>query len=291
MAERSTTRAAVGAGVGLRLPHLEAVAAARPAARWFEIHPETFLANPHALELLLQVAEHYPISVHTVGVSIGSAHGVDATHLERVRELVHLIDPVLVSGHLAWSTHPGAYLNDLLPLPYTEATLEVLVRHLEEVQEVLGRPYLLENPASYVGYRDSTMTEPELLAALVERAGCRLLCDVSNIYVSSRNLGFDPRAYLDGLPAGAVAEIHLGGFAVEDDDGQDRPVLVDTHGTPITEPVWALYKDAVERFGPCPTLIEWDNDLPSLDALLAEAARADREAAVVARAVVDAPAR
>jgi uncharacterized protein (UPF0276 family) len=268
----------VGAGVGLRLPHLAEVAAAQPAAAWLEVHPENFLANPHALELLIEIAGQYPISVHTVGVSIGSASGIDHAHLARVRELVALIDPAMVSGHLAWSTHEGAYLNDLLPLPYTAETLDVLARHLGEVQDGLGRPYLVENPSSYVGLAASTMDEPAFLCALIARTGCRLLCDVSNIYLSGHNMGFDPYAYIDRLPTDAVGELHLGGFTPEA-DASGGEVLVDTHAARITEPVWDLYAHAVRRFGWQPTLIEWDNDIPALATILAEAARADRVAA------------
>jgi hypothetical protein len=267
-----------GAGVGLRLPHLAEVATVRPAAAWLEVHPENFLANPHALELLVATAAHYPISVHTVGVSIGTASGIDRRHLQRVRSLIDLIDPALVSGHLAWSTHADAYLNDLLPLPYTEETLGLLVRHLEEVQDGLGRPYLVENPSSYVGLAASTMDEPAFLGALVERSGCRLVCDVSNIYLSGHNMGFDPYAYIDRLPADAVGELHLGGFTAEADTVGGE-VLVDTHAARIAEPVWDLYAHAVRRFGWQPTLIEWDNDIPALTTILAEAARADRVAA------------
>lgn len=263
-------------GVGLRLPHIAEVAATRPPAAWLEVHPENFIANPHAAELLEQLASTYPISIHTVGVSIGSVGGVDRTHLARIKALIDLVDPFLVSGHLAWSTHEGEYLNDLLPLPYDEETLAVLTRHVDEVQEAIGRPYLVENPSNYLGFGESTMTEVELLSELVRRTGCRLLCDVSNIHVSAANLGYDARAYIDGLPAGAVGELHLGGFIVEDEEGnQQGKVLVDTHTVPIDDCAWNLYAYALQRFGPKPTLIEWDNDLPSFDALLAEATRAD----------------
>src|SRR6266571_2300145 len=180
------------AGVGLRLAHIAEVAATRPTAAWLEIHPENFLANPHATELLVELARHYPISVHTVGVSVGSAGGIDRAHLARVRALIDLVDPVLVSGHLAWSTHAGEYLNDLLPLPYDEESLHLIARHVDEVQNGLGRAYLVENPSSYVGFGTSTMTEVEFLNALVDRTGCRLLCDVSNIHLSAHNIGFDP---------------------------------------------------------------------------------------------------
>ena len=274
---------ALGAGLGLRLPHLQEVVATRPDVGWFEIHPETFLANPHAIELLVQVADRYPISVHTVGVSIGSAHGVDVAHLRRVKSLVDLLNPFAVSGHIAWSTHPGEYLNDLVPLPYDDESLQALAEHIRQVQDTLGRPYLLENPSSYVGYGSSTMTEPQFLVALVGKTGCFLLCDVSNVYLSGRNMGFDPYTYLDAMPAAAIRELHLGGFTEEDDEATPGgTVLVDTHGARIDEAAWDLYAYAVERFGRRPTLIEWDNDIPPLGALLVEAQRADEIAAKVA---------
>ncbi|MBI4521494.1 MAG: DUF692 domain-containing protein [Gemmatimonadetes bacterium] len=269
-----------GAGVGLRLPHLAEVVATRPSIPWFEIHPENVLANPHATELLLELAPHYPLSVHTVGISIGSVGGIDRAHVKRVRALVDAVDPVLVSGHLAWSTHEGAYLNDLLPLPYDEETLQLLTRHLEEVQEGLGRPYLVENPSSYLGFGSSTMTEVQFLGELVRRTGCQLLCDVSNVFLSGHNMGYDPYRYLDGLPAGAIAELHLGGFTPEADEATPgADLLVDTHATVVAEPVWDLYAYAVRRFGPKPTIIEWDNDIPPFATLRGQAARADQVAA------------
>jgi uncharacterized protein (UPF0276 family) len=270
----------VGSGVGLRLPHLAEVVATRPPVGWFEIHPENFLANPHATELLLQLAESHPISVHTVGVSVGSAHGIDREHLQRVRRLVDQVDPFLVSGHLAWSTHEGEYLNDLLPLPYDEETLRVVSRHIDEVQDGLGRTYLVENPSSYVGIASSTMDEVEFLSELVRRTGCGLLCDVSNVYLSGNNMGRDPYAYIDRLPAEAIGELHLGGFTAEDDDATPgTPILIDTHADRIADPVWDLYAHAVRRFGPLPTLIEWDNDIPTFATLLGEAEKAAAAAA------------
>ena len=268
------------AGVGLRLPHLAEVAAARPRAAWLEVHPENFLANPHACELLADVSGHYPISIHTVGVSIGSAGGIDRKHVERVRALVDAVNPFLVSGHLAWSTHQGEYLNDLLPLPYDEDTLRLVAGHLHEVQDLLGRPYLVENPSSYIGFGSSTITEPEFLSELVRRTGCRLLCDVSNIHLSAHNMGFGAYTYIDALPAHAIGELHLGGFIAEEDEGvPGSTVLIDTHSTGIAEPVWELYAHAVRRFGWQPTLIEWDNALPDFATILAEAERADSVAA------------
>jgi uncharacterized protein len=265
-----------GAGIGLRLPHLNEVVAARPRVPWFEVHPENFIANPHATELLEKVRADYPISIHTVGVSIGSVAGVDRGHLAKVRALVDRIQPFSVSGHLAWSTHAGEYLNDLLPLPYDDETLALLVRHVGEVQEGLGRRYLVENPSSYVGFAGSTMNEVEFLSELVRQTGCGLLCDVSNIHVSSHNMGYDPYAYIDGLPAAAIGELHLGGFEIEPDPSNGAEVIVDTHSRPIADEAWTLYDYVLRRMGAKPTLIEWDNDLPPLAALLAEAARADR---------------
>jgi hypothetical protein len=270
-----------GAGLGLRLPHLAEVMATRPPVPFFEVHPESFLSNPHATELLVAVAAHYPISIHTVGVSIGSAEGVNQTHLARVKQLVDLIDPVLLSGHVAWSTHEGEYLNDLLPLPYTKESLAILSTHIDQVQQAFGRPYLLENPSSYVGYADSTMTEPEFLSALVARTGCQLLCDVSNVHLSAHNMGFDAKAYLDAMPADAIGELHLGGFEVEDDDTTTgTTVIVDTHGTAIDDAAWALYEYAIDLFGPVPTLVERDNDIPDLSSLVAEGTRATHHAGV-----------
>lgn len=268
------------AGVGLRLAHLAEVATDSPRVPWLEIHPENFLANPHAKELLLRIARKRAISVHTVGISIGSSDGLDYRHLDRVRRLIDEIDPVLVSGHLAWSTNGGVYLNDLLPLPYDDETLRLVASQLDEVQDRLSRPYLVENPASYVGFGTSTLTEVQFLTELAARTGCRLLCDVSNIYVSGSNMGFDPYEYLDAFPGDAVDEIHLGGFTPEDDGSESgSEVLIDTHAHPIAEPVWKLYAHALRRFGPRPTLIEWDNALPNFQTLITEAERADAIAA------------
>jgi uncharacterized protein len=271
------------AGVGLRLPHIAEVAATRPPTAWLEIHPENFLANPHAAELLTELSRHYPISFHTVGISIGSVGGIDRSHLKRIRLLVDRIDPILVSGHLAWSTYRGEYLNDLLPLSYDDETLRLIEAHIDEVQNGLGRPYLVENPSSYIGFSTSTMNEAEFLSELVHRTGCQLLCDVSNIHVSAHNMGYDAYRYIDGLPPDAIGEFHLGGYTPEEDEANPgAEVLIDTHAAAIAEPSWDLYAYAVRRFGRKPTLIEWDNDIPPLATLLGEAARAD-EIAVQAK--------
>ena len=263
------------AGIGLRLPHLAEVVTTSPDIACLEVHPENFLAYPYATELLTDLARHYPISVHTVGISIGSADGIDGAHLRRLRTFIDAIDPVSVSGHLAWSTNQGEYLNDLLPLPYDDEALNTVAAHLDEVQDGLGRPYVVENPSTYVAFRGSTMTEVEFLNELVRRTGCELLCDVSNVYLSAHNMGYDPYGFVDRLPAAAIGELHLGGFTPEEDEGTPgRTLLVDTHASSITQPVWDLYKYAVRRFGRKLTIVEWDNDLPPLTTLLGEAAHA-----------------
>jgi uncharacterized protein (UPF0276 family) len=263
-------------GIGLRLPHLAEVVATRPSVGWFEIHPENFLANPHATELLLNVAREYPISIHTVGISVGSAHGLDAEHLERFARFVDRVNPFLVSGHLAWSTAHGQYLNDLLPLPYTEDTLQLVADQLARVEDTLGRRYLLENPSTYVGFAHSTMTEVEFLGELVSRTGCQLLCDVSNVFVSGHNMGHDPYEYIDRLPLNAVRELHLGGFTREEDEATPgSTLLIDTHADRIDDSVWPLYAHALRQLGDAPALIEWDNDIPTLGRLVGEAERAD----------------
>lgn len=276
------TSVIASAGVGLRLPHLAAVLRDRPAAAWFEIHPENVIANPHAAELLCEVARHYPLSVHSVGLSVGSAGGIDRSHLARVKALMEKIKPVMLSGHLAWSTHDGEYLNDLLPLPYDGEALATVCDHVAEVQDALGCAYHLENPSNYLGFACSTMTETDFLNAVVQRTGCRLLCDVSNIHVSAHNMGYDARRYIDELPAAAVGEFHLGGFEIEDEVGGTR-VIIDTHARPIAEEAWALYAHAVSRIGPRPTLIEWDSALPAMELLLGEAAKADEVVRSVCR--------
>ena len=262
------------AGVGLRLQHLAQVLRDRPEAAWFEVHPENFLANPHAAELLEAIARLYPVSVHSVGISAGSAGGIDRAHLARIRGLIARIDPILLSGHLAWSTHDGEYLNDLLPLPYHAESLAVICDHIAKIQDALGMAFHLENPSNYLGFADSTMTETAFLTEIVHRTGCRLLCDVSNIHVSAHNLGYDARRYIDELPADAIGELHLGGFEIEA-EADGGTVIIDTHARPIAPEAWDLYAHAIARFGRRPTLIEWDSAIPSIDTLLAEAAKAD----------------
>jgi uncharacterized protein (UPF0276 family) len=279
-------------GIGLRLAHLAEMVATRPPAGWLEIHPENFLANPHAAELLAELSAQYPICVHTVGISVGSAIGIDRLHLQRIRELVDQIRPIFVSGHLAWSTYGAEYLNDLLPLPYNEETLQIVSAHINEVQNTLGLPYLIENPASYVGFSCSTMKETEFLRKLVQNTGCQLLLDVSNVAVSAHNMGFDAYQYIDDSPGDAIGEIHLGGFTPEEDEATPgAEIWIDTHAAAIAERSWDLYAYTLRRWRAKPTLIEWDNELPSLATLLREAEYADRIKAAIAREAVHATAR
>lgn len=274
--------APLAAGIGLRLQHLSTVLRERPRAAWFEVHPENFTANPHAAELLGEIALHYAISVHSVGISVGSAGGIDRAHLARIKTLIDRIEPIMVSGHLAWSTHEGEYLNDLLPLPYTAQSLDIVCGHIGQVQDALGRAYHLENPSNYLGFTHSTMTETAFLNDVVRRTGCKLLCDVSNIHVSAYNLGYDARRYIDELPGEAIGEFHLGGFELEAEAG-GTSVIIDTHARPIDGRAWDLYAYAISRFGRRPTLIEWDSAIPAMDVLLDEAAKADAVAGAASK--------
>jgi uncharacterized protein (UPF0276 family) len=267
------------AGLGLRLGHMAEIAAA-PAEMgtpWLEIHSETFMcAGGPRLALLDTIAARTPVSCHGVGLSLGSAEGLKSDHLERLRRLHARCRPVLVSEHLSWSITGGDYLNDLLPLPYTAETLDVVCRNVDHAQDALGRKLLIENPSAYLTFPTSTLSETAFLNALVARTGCGILLDVNNIYVTASNTTDDPlrqaRAYLDDIDAGAVGEIHLAGHSIVG-DGDDQ-MRIDTHSTHVCDDVWALYRDALERLGPRPTLIEWDQDLPALRVLQAEAARA-----------------
>lgn len=271
MAAHGTIGTAIPAsvGVGLRGPHIAEVIATRPSLGWFEVHAENYMSEGPGLSRLEAIRRDYPLSLHGVGLSLGSAEGLDARHLARLERLAARLEPGLVSEHLSWSVNGGVYLNDLLPLPYTEEALAVVARNLETMQEALGRAVLVENPSAYLRFRASTIPEPEFLSELVRRTGCGLLCDVNNIYVSSANLGGDPIAYLDALPAAAIGEIHLAGhFRTE---RQGRTLLIDDHGSRVGEPVWALYHHALRRFGSIPTLIEWDKEIPSLEVLIGEA--------------------
>ena len=273
MAERAPI-ADDAVGVGLRLPHMAEIAATRPQIGFLEVHAENYMAETLALDRLLELRRDYPVSLHGVALSLGSAEALDRDHLARLKALIEQVEPVLVSEHLAWSAIGGVYLNDLLPLAYTEASLELFCRHVEEAQEGLGRRLLIENPSSYLRYRLSQIPEAEFMTEIARRTGCGILCDVNNIYVSAFNFGFDPIAYLQALPVEAIGEIHLAGHHAA--EGVD--ILIDDHGSRVAEPVWELYVAALRRFGPVLTLIEWDTNLPALDVLLEEARRAEEVA-------------
>lgn len=264
-------------GIGLRAPHMKVVLAGRPGIAWCEVHPENYMGDPAAPLALERIRRDTPVSLHGVALSLGSAEGVDADHLARLAVLVARLEPCLVSEHLAWSAHDGRWLNDLLPLPYTEEALGLVVRNVERVQTALRRSILIENPSSYLSYTHSTMEESTFIAEVVRRTGCGVLCDVNNIHVSAHNVGLDPLAYLRALPADAIGEIHLAGHAENIASG--RSILIDDHGSTVRDSVWELYRHALERFGRVPTMIEWDSALPAIDVLLAEAEAADTIAA------------
>jgi uncharacterized protein len=261
-----------GAGIGLRSRHVAQIRAERPALDWLEVHAENYMGGGPALHALQDLRRDYPISIHGVGLSLGSADGLDPAHLERLASLVGWVGPALVSEHLSWSVSGGTYLNHLLPLPYTEETLALVSDNVRRVQDRLGRRLLIENPSSYLRFRQSPIPEVEFIAALARRTGCGLLCDVNNVYVTCRNLGGDPVAYLDAVDPVAVGEVHLAGHAVNDADG--HVILIDDHGARVAPAVWQLYARALTRFGPVPTLVEWDTEVPALDVLVEEATTA-----------------
>jgi uncharacterized protein (UPF0276 family) len=257
------------AGAGLKPEHQRHILEARPNVGWFEVHAENYMGAggpPH--HVLERVRALYPLSIHGVGLSIGSAEGMAPGHLTRLKTVVDRYQPFIVSEHLAWSTHDGIFLNDLLPLPYTEATLSLVARHIDEAQTVLGRRILIENPSTYLRFDGEEMPETEFLRALARRSGCGLLLDINNVVVSAANHGFDPRAYLERFPHEHVGEIHLAGHAVLESDGD--ALFVDTHDRTISPEVWSLFRDVIARRGGRPTLIEWDSDVPAWPDLEAE---------------------
>jgi uncharacterized protein (UPF0276 family) len=254
------------AGIGLRPPHVAQLRRDRPAIGWLEVHSENyFVDGGPALAALDAVRADYPLSLHGVGLSLGSADALDVGHLARLKRLADRIEPAAISEHLCWGRIDGRHLNDLLPLPFTDEALALCCDGIDAVQSALSRPLLVENVSAYLRFAADAMSEWDFVAAVARRTGCRLLFDVNNVYVNAVNHGFDPLAYLAAIPDDAVAEIHLAGF---DASG---PCLIDTHGARVAPAVWALYRATIERFGPKPTLIEWDTDLPALEVLLDEA--------------------
>lgn len=262
-------------GVGLKPEHFGAILAERPDIGFVEIHAENYMvAGGPFHHYLRQIRQYYALSVHGVGLSIGAEGPLDEAHLDRLAALIDQYQPESFSEHLAWSSHGSAFLNDLLPLPYRQDTLDRVCEHIDRVQERLQRCMLLENPATYVEFSDSTMSETEFIRAVVRRTGCGLLLDVNNVYVSAVNHHRDAEAYILDLPLTAVGQIHLAGFT-RDTDAAGAPLLIDSHGTPVDEAVWALYWHTIERLGSTATLIERDNDIPALPILVAEATRAE----------------
>ena len=260
-------------GLGFKPEHFRDIAAAPGAVGFYEVHAENYMGDggaPHAM--LAQLHEGHALSIHGVGLSIGGSGPLDRDHLARLRRLIDRHRPESFSEHLAWSSHGGAWLNDLLPLPYTTETLATVCAHIDTVQQALGMRLLLENPATYVTFAASSWSETDFLAELVRRTGCGLLLDINNVFVSATNHRFDPRAYLAAFPLAAVGEIHLAGHDTE--ELPSGPLLIDSHGRAVADPVWTLYAEVIARTGPLPTLIERDSDLPPFAALLAEAGRA-----------------
>lgn len=262
------------AGVGYKPQHFTELLENPAPVEWLEVHAENYMGDGgRPLAQLRALAEHFPISVHGVGLSIGGEGPLDPDHLARLKHLVGWLNPASFSEHLAWSTHDTGFLNDLLPLPYTNASLTRICAHIDQVQNVLGRRMLLENPSSYLAFAESTWDEPGFLAEITRRTGCGLLLDVNNVFVSATNLDFSPQGYIDQFALDTVGEIHLGGHD-EDDDGTGAPLLIDSHGQPVADPVWALLDYVLARSGPRPLLVEWDADVPDWPVLADEASRA-----------------
>jgi uncharacterized protein len=267
-------------GIGLRAVHHERVSSERPKIAWLEVHTENFLGGGATPALLESLRERYAISLHGVGLSLGSADGLDENHLSRIAALVKRIDPAAVSDHVSWSVTGGVYFNDLLPIPYDEEALGVIARNVMRFQETIGRPVMVENPSTYLRHTQSDRAEPQFLAELCQRSGCGLLLDVNNVFVSTENHGDDARAYLAAVAHLPIGEIHLSGHHLRQIG--NRSIRIDDHGSPVADPVWTLYEHALALIGPRPTLIEWDSALPPLETLLAEAGKAQIRLARVA---------
>ncbi|MBW4710288.1 DUF692 domain-containing protein [Roseobacter sp. YSTF-M11] len=270
------------AGVGYKPQHFDDLRADPGPVKWIEIHAENYMgAGGRPLAQMRVLSERFAVSVHGVGLSIGGETPLDPDHLARLKHLVEWLNPASFSEHLAWSTHDGQFLNDLLPLPYTNETLAQVANHIDQVQTTLNRQMLLENPSSYLSFAQSTWSETGFLNELVRRTGCGLLLDVNNVFVSATNLGLSADGYIDAFPLHAVGEIHVGGHD-EDTDDHGAPLLIDSHGKPVDDPVWALLDKTLAKTGLRPVLVEWDNDVPDWTTLRSEADRAAQALALVA---------
>ena len=268
------TRLPNAPGVGFKSRHFDGLMADPGPVRWIEVHAENYMGDggrPHAQLRALQ--ERFALSVHGVGLSIGGEGPLDAAHLARLKTLCDRTQPASFSEHLAWSTHGMEYLNDLLPLPYTEETLTRVALHINQVQDVLGRQMLLENPSSYLAFAESDLSETDFLTEIIARTSCGLLLDVNNVFISATNLGLSPQGYIDAFPTDHVGEVHVGGHD-DDTDDHGAPLLIDSHGKPVVDPVWDLLSYTLAQTGPKPVLVEWDNDVPDWSVLRAEATRA-----------------
>ena len=267
-----------GVGLGLRHQHFQDFIESKPDVPWLEVHTENFLSQDStSSKYLATIRQHYEISAHCVGMSLGSADvacPVREQHLQKIKKTVDWLQPALVSDHLSWSASDGVhYIPDLLPIPYTEEAFDVVTKNINRAQDVLQRQILVENPSSYLGFVDSTILEWDFLAGLYKATGCGLLLDVNNIFVSAHNHDFDAHTYLESLPVDSVKEIHLAGYSIENIEGKE--VYIDTHGQRVYDGVWKLYEQAIERFGALPTIIEWDTDVPALSVLLDEKCKAE----------------
>ncbi len=261
------------AGIGLKPQHYQEILDRKPSLGWFEVHTENYMGAGGAPHFFLErIRRDYPLSMHGVGLSLGTAEGLDRDHLRRVKTAVERYQPALVSEHISWSVANGVYLNDLAPLPYTEQTLRLTCDHIDQVQDFLGRQILVENPSTYLQYKSNNMTEPDFLAEILTRTGCGLLLDVNNVYVSCKNHGWDCRDYISRLKAETIGEIHLAGHSVKTWRGKE--IRIDDHGSNVSSDVWQLYDETLAQVGPKPTLIEWDTNVPSLLTLEQEAGRA-----------------
>ncbi len=263
------------AGVGLKADHYLSILEETPDIGWFEVHPENYMGAggpPH--HYLTEIRDRYPLSLHGVGLSIGGADDLNKDHLQRLKALIDRYQPGQFSEHLAWCTHTDVFYNDLLPLPYTDETLTKVCEHIDEVQSFVGRKLLLENPATYVVFENSTYEEIDFISEIVKRTGCGLLLDVNNVYVSCTNHKRSPDAYIKSYPLEHVGEMHLAGHAIDQDD-EGNPLLIDAHDRQVIDEVWSLYELTLQRSGPVPTLIEWDNDVPDWKTLFSEAQLAE----------------
>lgn len=262
-------------GIGLRAPHVRELLDSKANVGFLEAHSENYFGGGQHRKVLKQISEMYPVTLHGVGLSLGRADGLDPEHIRQIKSLVNDINPVFVSEHLTWSGYSHIHAPDLLPTPFINEALDVFAAHVNEFQENIGRQILVENPSNYLAFSNLDFTETEFLNALADRTGCGLLLDVNNIAVSAHNLGYDPIVYIDGIKAdGRVKQFHLAGYQVNELEGGEK-IYLDTHGKPVYPEVWELYAHALRRFGDLPTLIEWDADIPALDVLVAEAAKAD----------------